>query len=326
MQVITHAIREHDDKVALSWAVVSHSPKREERSFFHPEVLPLRTQFICFCMFLSNPVQTLWSILLSFQASYLNLIQLFIAHVLSLGVNQLTIVKAVKNFWRSLIGAIALFTTRRKQWVRPQAFPRSPRHPDQPHYEIRGGLYVVSKSCFFKVPWNGPNSVPFWRPKSLWRDFMTLPYKGSSSVGFDPNHCLTDGDCEALTWDQRNSGSQETLQPRTENQWPSIIDDPSTKKMIKKGVLVCNVNVLNLDIFGLHLGPPQSQALSHSSLGKRCASFWAPKVEIKNRDDRFDKGSNDKGSNTAVGQNLGYLFGDGKTKWIFSTFKDYVPW
>ena len=101
---------------------------------------------------------------------------------------------------------------------------------------------------------------------------------------------------------------------------------PLKKKLIKKGVLVCNVNVLNLDIFGLHLGTPQSQALSHSSLGKRCASFWAPKVEIKNRDDRFDKGSNDKGSNTAVGQNLGYPFGDGKTQWIFSTFKDYVPW
>ena len=32
-------------------------------------------------------------------------------------------------------GAIALFTTRHKQWVRPQAFPRSTRHPypDQPH-------------------------------------------------------------------------------------------------------------------------------------------------------------------------------------------------
>ena len=53
-------------------------------------------------MFLSNPVQTLWSILLSFQASYLNLIQLFIAHVLSLGVNQLTIVKAVKIFFGDL--------------------------------------------------------------------------------------------------------------------------------------------------------------------------------------------------------------------------------
>ena len=93
----------------------------------------------------------------------------------------------------------------------------------------------------------------FWRPKSLWRDFMTLPYKGSSSVGFDPNHCLTDGDCVACTSDQRNSGSQETLQPRTENHNDHRSSTTPQQKIDQKDLCVLKCQYfesLVLDIFG----------------------------------------------------------------------------